>query len=82
MAAYEKIFAIYDQPFWRMTGLSGYANCQIGPLVKIMIRVLKTGMLLYSGLEVSMPELYRRKSLEGLLTHTFDLLSRNSNRLY
>lgn len=35
MAAHAKFFALYDKPFWRKNGLSGYANSQIGPLVEI-----------------------------------------------
>ncbi|ARV75300.1 flavin monoamine oxidase family protein [Vibrio campbellii] len=35
MAAHAKFFAIYDRPFWRENGLSGYANSQVGPLVEI-----------------------------------------------
>ena len=35
MAAHAKFFAIYDKPFWRNNGLSGYASSQKGPLVEI-----------------------------------------------
>jgi monoamine oxidase len=35
MAPHAKVFAIYDQPFWREAGLSGAANSMVGPLVEI-----------------------------------------------
>lgn len=35
MAAHAKVVAIYDNPFWRESGLSGSAVSQVGPLVEI-----------------------------------------------
>lgn len=35
MAGQAKAVFVYDQPFWRHAGLSGYAHSRIGPLVEI-----------------------------------------------
>ncbi|TVQ67592.1 MAG: amine oxidase [Oceanospirillales bacterium] len=35
MASHAKYIAIYDQPFWRQSGLSGSAQSRIGPMVEI-----------------------------------------------
>ena len=35
MASHAKYVAIYDQPFWRESGLSGSAQSRIGPMVEI-----------------------------------------------
>lgn len=35
MAPHAKFFAFYDQPFWRLNGLSGTAQSMVGPLVEI-----------------------------------------------
>jgi monoamine oxidase len=35
MAPHAKVFAIYDRPFWRETGLSGSAQSMVGPLAEI-----------------------------------------------
>ncbi|MXN45704.1 NAD(P)-binding protein [Shinella kummerowiae] len=35
MAPHAKFFAIYDQPFWRASGLSGTAQSMVGPMVEI-----------------------------------------------
>ncbi|MBX2803753.1 MAG: FAD-dependent oxidoreductase [Myxococcales bacterium] len=35
MAAHAKLFAIYEQSFWRARGLSGTARSMVGPLVEI-----------------------------------------------
>jgi monoamine oxidase len=35
MAPQAKVFALYDQPFWRDAGLSGTAQSMAGPLVEI-----------------------------------------------
>lgn len=35
MAPHAKVFALYDRPFWRESGLSGAARSMVGPLVEI-----------------------------------------------
>lgn len=35
MAPHAKFFALYDRPFWRDSGLSGYARSMVGPMVEI-----------------------------------------------
>jgi len=35
MAPHAKVFALYDRPFWRDSGLSGMAQSMVGPLVEI-----------------------------------------------
>jgi monoamine oxidase len=35
MAPHAKVFALYDEPFWRESGLSGTAQSMAGPLVEI-----------------------------------------------
>ncbi|MGV1941125.1 flavin monoamine oxidase family protein [Agrobacterium sp. 22-211-1] len=35
MAPHAKFFAIYDQPFWRSSGLSGTAQSMVGPMVEV-----------------------------------------------
>ena len=34
MAPHAKFFAIYNQPFWRASGLSGTAQSMVGPMVE------------------------------------------------
>lgn len=35
MAPHAKFFAIYEEPFWRSSGLSGTAQSMVGPMVEI-----------------------------------------------
>jgi len=43
MAGQAKFAAVYDQPFWRDSGLSGDALSQLGPLIEIHDASPKTG---------------------------------------
>lgn len=43
MAPHAKLFAIYDEPFWRHAGLSGTAQSMVGPLVEIHDAVTASG---------------------------------------
>ncbi|MDP3091765.1 MAG: FAD-dependent oxidoreductase [Nitrospira sp.] len=44
MAPHAKLFALYQQPFWREAGLSGTAQSQVGPLVEIHDATTASGM--------------------------------------
>ncbi|QCR30426.1 flavin monoamine oxidase family protein [Priestia megaterium] len=43
MAGHAKAVAIYDRPFWRELGLSGFASSQVGPLQEIHDASPETG---------------------------------------
>lgn len=35
MAGHAKVVAIYERPFWRDSGLSGFVSSRVGPLQEI-----------------------------------------------
>lgn len=49
MAPHAKLFAIYDEPFWRHAGLSGTAQSMVGPLVEIHDAVTASGQAALFG---------------------------------
>jgi monoamine oxidase len=76
MAGQAKAIAIYDRPFWRESGLSGFATSWVGPLQEIHDASLETGSGALFGF-FGMPAKTRRELGEDqVLTLVMDQLVR------
>lgn len=67
MAPHAKFFALYDRPFWRESGLSGAAQCRVGPLFEIHDATTADGVAALFGF-VGLPADERTRWGEAALT--------------
>lgn len=72
MASHAKYIAIYDQPFWRESGLSGSAQSRIGPMVEIHDASMpeeKAALFGFIGLDAKTRKTLGRDQLTQLCRH-------------
>ncbi|MGE7595643.1 flavin monoamine oxidase family protein [Peribacillus frigoritolerans] len=74
MAGQAKVVAVYDRPFWRELGLSGYVLSAVGPLEEIYDASPNKGSGALFGFFGMPPEARKKMGQEKILKLVFDQL--------